>query len=362
MYDMQDAPYVATPMTREFLDRANVYQPSSDPDQAAAETIALMCTYIKGSARDPLVQAEAQRAVDHYPSMLLSLASIAGDDPRLSLAAREQAAAEACWSWAKHNLQFVHHNKLFASWTPRFQEALQLLISPDVIAHALNGTDPEARARARMGDCAVYTPMIAALLECLGLDWELVIAKVPPRVQEFGHIWPRVVLSDGRRVDLDASHGPYPGWHVPAHDIYGIRVYNSNGRLVDEEVKALTGLGEYLSTGMGDCTTQYNDDGTSYQSCIDYGPSSSGTPSSGASPWASVIGNLANQWTAIGGRVIAPQTTYTVGPGGQVSYSTPGSAPVPGALPGSLGGSSSLLLIGGGVLGLVLLVSMMGKK
>src|SRR4051812_45717704 len=81
---MQPAPYAALPMSPAFLDRARVYQTSGDPDEAARETIALMASYIHASAGDPLVQAEARRAVESYPSMLLALAGIAGDDPRLT--------------------------------------------------------------------------------------------------------------------------------------------------------------------------------------------------------------------------------------------------------------------------------------
>ncbi len=359
-------------MSPAFLDRARVYQPSNDPDEAARETIALMTSYIKDSARDPLVRATARDAAHSYPSMLLALAGIAGDDPRLTRQAREQGAAESCWSWAKHNLDFVHHSKLLALWLGR-GDALQLLVSPDVIVHALNGDDRDARARARKGDCAVFSPLICALLEALGLDWELVIAAVNANQPDiFSHVWPRVVLSDGRRISLDASHGPYPGWQVPARDIHRLQVFDSSGRAVADRGSQFAGLGEYISTaGLGDDASgsPYEYSGDPY---LDPGGTSTpfygaiGTPpfapQSGApSPWASIVGNLANAWTQIGGRVIAPQTTYTVGPGGQVSYSTPGSAPVPSILPASLGSSSTLLWVGGG-LAVLFAVFAMGKK
>jgi hypothetical protein len=353
MNSMQPAAYAALPMSPAFLDQARVFQPSNDPDEAARETIGLMTSYIHGSARDPLVQAEARGAVASYPSMLLALAGIAGDDPRLTRQAREQGAAESCWSWAKHNLDFVHHSKLLALWLGR-GDALQLLVSPDVIVHALRGSDREARGRARKGDCAVYSPLICALLESLGLDWELVIAAVDANQPDiFSHVWPRAVLSDGRRVSLDASHGPYPGWQVPARDIHRLQVFDSSGRAVADRGSSFAGLGEYIATGLGECITAYNDDGSSYQSCLDTSPPPFNAGGGGTN-WASVFGNLANQWTQIGGRVIAPQTTYTVGPGGQVSYSTPGAAPVPSILPTSLGSSSTLLWVGGGVAALLL--------
>ncbi len=45
------------------------------------------------------------------------------------------------------------------------------------------------------------------------------------------------------RLPLDASHGHYPGWSVPASDITRMAVYDSRGNLVspgglaeDEEI------------------------------------------------------------------------------------------------------------------------------
>ncbi len=367
MNDMQDALYPASPMTPAFMNQARIHQPSNDPDQAAQETIALMTSYIKGSARDPLVQAESLRAVQSYPSVLLALSGIVGDDPRLSITAREQALAESCWAWAKHNLEFVHHSKLLRVWLDR-EDALQLLISPDVIVHALNGQDREARGRARKGDCAVYAPMICALLESLGLDWELVIAAVDRNQPDvFSHVWPRVVLSDGRRVSLDASHGPYPGWHVPAHDIHRLQAFDSNGRAVADQGDTFQGLGEYIPTGLGDFVDQegniiYGGYGAGYDpSTAVQSPPFNAV--AGGTNWASVVGNLANQWTQIGGRVIAPQTTYTVGPGGQVSYATPGSAPVPNSASLNIGaGGNTLLWVGGGLAALLVAAMAFGSR
>jgi hypothetical protein len=293
------------------------------------------------------------------------MSGIAGDDPRLSPQAREQAMAESCWGWAKHNLKFVHHNKLFAQWMPHFENALQLLISPDVICHALNGPDASARAEARKGDCAVYSPMVCALLEANGIDWELKIAKVPPRTDEFGHVWARAVLSDGRRIDLDASHGDYPGWRVPDRDIYGSRVYDSNGREVVDQGSMYEGLHEYIATGAGLGIAPPNEDfGSDYfnptQEFGNFFPDTGG--SSNPIDWGNILGGSIRSGFDILGKVVAPTTTYTVGPNGQVSYSTPGSAPAPTALANPLGGGSSLLWIGGGLLGLIAIVSLAGGK
>ncbi len=88
-------------------------------------------------------------------------------------------------------------------------------------------------------------------------------------------------------------------------------------------------------------------------------PDSGSSSSSNPIDWSSILGGSIAKGFNILGNVVAPTTTYTVGPNGQVSYTTPGSAPAPTALTSSLGGSS-LLWIGGGLLGLVAVVSMFG--
>ncbi len=146
MNTMQGALYPAAPMSPMFLDRARVYQPSDDPDEAARETIALAVQDIHGSARDPLFRSEAAHAIRAYPSPFLAAAGLSIDDPRLTQETREEGVADSCWSWAKHNLDFVHHSKLLRAWLGR-GDALQLLISPDVIVYAKYGADRDARSR-----------------------------------------------------------------------------------------------------------------------------------------------------------------------------------------------------------------------
>lgn len=332
-----------------------VTQPSDDPDQAAAETIALMVTYIKDSARDPLVQATAHQAVEQFAGMGMS-------------GSHDADVAESCWAWVKHNLQFVHHSKLLALWMGN-RDALQLLISPDVIIHAINGDDRDAANRARKGDCAVYSPLVCALLECLGYDWELVIAAVNPNQPDiFSHVWPRVVLPNGRRVSLDASHGKYAGWRVPDAHISRLQAFDSSGRPIPFQEDSFVGFGEYFRTGMGedpnssvDLTQLYPVNPAAYDTAPPTTPITSPVPSGGFD-WSSLIGNLANQWTQIGGRVIAPQTTYSVGPNGQISYSTPGAAPVPSGFSTSLGSGTLGWVLGGGLVLVLAIAAFGGKK
>ena len=136
--------------------------------------------------------------------------------------------AEACWWWAKHYLRFKHHGEQFEVWRgdlgdPRTK--LQLLIAPDVLV----------RMNRMEGDCAIYTMMLAAMLEALGLQWQIVTAAVDRTQPEiFSHVWPRVVLPGGTE-SLDASHGQYPGWQVPSRDIHRAWVFDANGSRIAEQ-------------------------------------------------------------------------------------------------------------------------------
>jgi hypothetical protein len=112
------------------------------------------------------------------------------------------------------------------------------------------------------GDCAIYTMMLCAILESLGIQWEIVTAAVDARQPEiFGHVWPRAVLPGGNRESLDASHGRYPGWQVPSYDLHRVWVFNANGQRVSEQRAGFTGLHAYRRRrGFGD--VQCYDDGT----------------------------------------------------------------------------------------------------
>jgi hypothetical protein len=337
----------------------------TDNDRATGQTVELMAGRARESARDPLVQRAANLAVKQYRGG--PLYGLTGRDPWSD----PQALAESCWWLAKDNIKFVHHNELIATWWNE-RDQLQLIISPEVLL-----------TMERMkGDCAIFTTFICALLEVLGLPWEIVTAAVDPRQPDvFSHVWPRVVLPDGRRVALDASHGAYPGWQVPQERQYKVQVWNESGRPV-ENVQSFAGLHGY-QYGMGDvcfpgdadynpslCTGLTPVPSTAdtnvnlanlYPAGVPGGSGGSGAGQPGFNTNA-FLAQLANSWTQIGSRVLAPSTTYTRNADGSISYVTPGSAP--GGLPsfGSSLTSSPLLLVGGLALGGLLLVSIMGKK
>ena len=209
----------------------------ADPDAATARTVQLMCDYIRGSARDPILRAAARAAVDQY-KMGGPLWAIAGKNPFADPATRPQALAEAVWWYARHHLTFKHHQKQIVAWFGE-HEHLQLLISPDVLL----------RFPFRMeGDCAIYTMLICAMLEVLGVEWEIdTVAWDRNQPNVFLHVYPRAVLPGGSRLALDASHGKYPGWSIPLSERTRNAVWGSDGEQVSDAGEGrFTGLQGYM--------------------------------------------------------------------------------------------------------------------
>ena len=236
----------------QFRQRAPHSQLSDDPDTATQQTVQEMCRQIHQAANDPLVQRAARRAVQMF----------AGGPQSFGF-------ADACWWWAKHYLRFRHHADQFDVWRGDLGDPsskLQLLIAPDVLV----------RMSRMEGDCAIYTMMVAAMLETLGIQWEIVTAAVDARQPEiFGHVWPRAVLPGGNREPLDASHGKYPGWQVPAYDLHRVWRFNSDGQRISEQRAGFTGLHAYRRRrGMGATCV---DDGEGGQICTNDGTDGTGT-------------------------------------------------------------------------------------
>lgn len=232
-------------LSREFLRRAWRVPASPDPDEATAQTIEIMCGHIKRSAQDPIVRECAVSAVRQFRGG--PLYAMAGVDPLQGGRCSSGVIAESVYWWAKHNLRFVHHHKQIEVWLGE-RDQLQLLIEPAVLV----------RMRAMEGDCAIYSMIIPAMLEVLGVRRELVTLAVDPSQPEiFGHVYPRAILGDGRRLPLDASHGKYPGWSVPQSHRSRIAVWDEDGRLIEDAgEQGFSGLHGYrMRRGFGDAAS-----------------------------------------------------------------------------------------------------------
>ena len=218
----------------QFRQQAPHIQLSDDPDTATAQTVGYMCQYIHQAAKDPLVQQYSVNAVRNFRGGPAWIG--AGIDPF----SNAQCMAESCWWWCKHFLRFKHHGSMFEAWSsdlgdPRTK--LQLLIAPDVLV----------RMNRMEGDCAIYTMMLCALLESLGVPFQIVtvaVDEMQPTI--FSHVFVRAAGES-----LDASHGPSPGWQAPAEDIHREWVFDMAGRRVGESPR-FQGLHAYRrSAGVG---------------------------------------------------------------------------------------------------------------
>jgi len=243
--DVTDLAVMPPVMSREFLKRAERVQSSPDPDTATAQTVQIMCRLIHESALDPLVKGCASDSVAQYRGGPLYAGL--GLDPFQN----PLAMAESCWWWAKHNLHFVHHTKLIYAWLNE-RDQLQLLISPDVLLRM------PARGKKMVGDCAIYTMLVSAFLEALGIGWDLMTLAVNPAQPDvYSHVFPRAILPDGRRIPMDASHGKYPGWQVPAEHTFRLQAWDASGAPVQDTAQ-YSGLHDYVPArkanwfGLGD--------------------------------------------------------------------------------------------------------------
>lgn len=348
------------PMTDEFIRRAERTPVTGDADTDTAQVVNRMCALINDAARKPEFERFARQVVNEFRGGPAFAST--GGDPLASPA----AIAESAWWWCKSHLKFVHHSKLMR-WYKTGGDGYQLLIAPDVVLAALQSPSLDIRQRGSRGDCAIYTMMCCAILAALGCPYEVVTTAVDPNEPGvYSHVFCYAVLGDGRRMPIDASHGKYAGWSVPLAHRTRTQVWSLAGRPTVDRSSRFGGLHAYMrGMGQDDFDTLAAQIGiTSPDPMTVYNPSTSApsTFDSGA-----FFGSLANQWTTIASRMLAPSTTYQRNADGSISLVTPGSSPV---LAGSVlsGGnalgssSSSLLLYGGLAVGAILLVSMMGKK
>jgi hypothetical protein len=337
------------------------FQASLDnPDLATVQTVRAMCGHIRACAADPVVLACAQQALQQFGGLGAGLP-------------REIAAADACWWWVKHRVRFVQDDDAIqALLNERYQ--LELLVTPSVLV----------RMARPGGDCDDFSMLLACLLTCLGMRWRIVVVAASPSEPEvFSHVFVAAVLADGSLYPLDASHGRYPGWHVPDERIFRSQLFDEGGRNVPGGLRGISaGLGrwrglhgyEYIGLGaarptrsaaprrlapyyyhgrtghalrgLGCGCSELDDD----NNCLDPDPCAAAT-SSGSSyttvnpiatgssvvsniplvtsnasvstgqNWDSTINNLLASWTGIASKVIAPTTTV-VTPSG-LSITTP---------------------------------------
>ena len=203
----------------------------SNQDHATAQTVALMAKQIRQCAQDPAVQSAARNALIRY-------------------SAGKAGAYAACWAvwWSlRHALKFVSDDSILRHIPTPNPPELELLVSPSVMV----------RARNPQGDCDDFTMLMCSLLECLGVQWEIVtVAADPGDSERWSHVYAVAVLEDGRRFPMDAAppDAKYPGWEVPADRILRYQAWDQDGQPIDRP-KPIKRMGRYIRgrgwSGMG---------------------------------------------------------------------------------------------------------------
>ena len=373
-----------------------------DTEHSTVQTVGSMGEHIRRSMADPLVQQTA-------------LGAIAGQGGAQS----EAEACAAVWAWCKQNITFVN-DEVQLKKLLNLDDELELLISPSVMLR------PEmleaARGYKRMeGDCDCFVMTLAALIASLGITPLIKTYKCDRQEPwRWSHVCAAALLSDGQILPLDASHGDYPGWEVPAHDVHESQLWDISGRKVGPAMKQQrrsSGLNGYVSEpgwsgqeatsrgsvagpyswkmfpqlygrggrlrglqgiarrkyGLGACVGGFDEYG---MACTDFTPITSdptataaalqylNTPTgtlpstygSGASAplnWNALFNSLIGAGTKLGGEALLP-TGSTMLPSGAIIGAG-------GAIPGTGISSSTLLLVGGLLIGGLVLVSAMKK-
>ena len=194
--------------------QASNYQ---DTDSSTAQTVRVMSGLIARSAGDQFLCGMARGAVPKNKGRLLASANLF---QLLPAASREAAAAAVCLWWAtKDFIKFVEDTRL-TDKLAGLENALEALTEPSVMA----------REMWPQGDCDCFTMFLCALMECWGLRWDIVTLMCSRRQPGvWSHVFPRVHLADNFALPMDASHGKYPGWSVPARDIQRMQVWDRDG-------------------------------------------------------------------------------------------------------------------------------------
>ncbi len=183
-----------------------------DTEKSTAQTVREMGRHVQSALHDPAVYGIAARC----------------------LGADRQAAASNVWRWLKNNVQFVSDEDQLQATMGRGDE-LELLIAPSVLV----------RADVKAGDCDDFTMLACAMLSCLGVPCVIKTFKCDSREPwRWSHVCAGAVLEDGSIFPLDASHGDYAGWEVPARDQFETALWDMAGNKVGGQ-KMRRGLGNY---------------------------------------------------------------------------------------------------------------------
>jgi len=161
-----------------------------DPDGQVSATCHEMIRLIQVDSRSPIVQKEAQRAL-----------GLGGGDPIAGL-----------WQIAKQQIRFQQDEDTASQLQiddPRKATTVEVLVRPVDQARLIEtqGSGIE--------DCDGFVMYAGCILHSLGIPCSLVtVAADRQDPRQFSHVY-LACYQDGKRIALDFSHGPYPGWECP---------------------------------------------------------------------------------------------------------------------------------------------------
>lgn len=220
----KDPPSVKPPAPGARMERRTV--PDND-DQATAETVAMMCDYIRAGVKDPQCIAWARWAMDCFGMNV--------DDAR--------AKFWAVFWCLKHAVKYRRDEpELFRIGE---RKARDLLTAPAVLVRQPQPAE----------DCDGFTMLACTLLQILGVPSYIVTAKVDPGdPSRWSHVFAMADVAGVGLCALDGSHGNAPGWMVPRSHIFGYQVWDLSGKPIHKKLPVvqprLNGY-EYQARGMG---------------------------------------------------------------------------------------------------------------
>ncbi len=117
--------------------------------------------------------------------------------------------SDAFWK-AKSKIKFQQDEDTAAPFRNLLDdEAVEVIISPRHLADMRNPVE----------DCDGFASYLAALLRARGVPCNFATVAADAREPgRYSHVY-LACYPNGRRIALDASHGPYPGWEAP--NMYG---------------------------------------------------------------------------------------------------------------------------------------------
>lgn len=167
------------------------------PDGQVRDTIARILGYVRADVDHPLIQEDAAEALQ------------LGYAPNRSYADR---AIAGVYQKVRRHLRFKHDEDIAADLQiddPRKRNVVEVIIRPIdqalLIRRMPNGVE----------DCDGFEGYASCLLAALGVQCSLVTVSAEPKEpHRFSHVY-LACYADGRRIPVDFSHGPYPGWECP---------------------------------------------------------------------------------------------------------------------------------------------------